>query len=256
MKTTDHRSHHERWAYLRFSVMGQLLAAPPPKGELRAELERACGTRVAASDHGGAGALWGIDVGALVPPSAKGAPRSGAGSTTKGARRCRHSRLIEPGDPRGAARPICRPPELEDRPALLESAGARRAAARARARAVLLEHPPVLQGAGLPQAPALERAAHGGRRARGGAAAAARGAQLRGRPRGNALALGCASRLAQSASRRARNGTSRCSSACIDDRSRLLCHLQWYRSENCGKRRPWPDAGVAEPGATALGLVR
>ncbi|MHB8474777.1 MAG: DDE-type integrase/transposase/recombinase [Steroidobacteraceae bacterium] len=40
MKKTDHRSHHERWAYLRFSVVGQLLAAPPPKGELRAELER------------------------------------------------------------------------------------------------------------------------------------------------------------------------------------------------------------------------
>lgn len=40
MKKTDHQSHHERWAYLRFSVVGQLLAAPPPKGGLRAELER------------------------------------------------------------------------------------------------------------------------------------------------------------------------------------------------------------------------
>jgi putative transposase len=29
---------HERWAHLRFSVVGQLLAAPPPKGELRREL--------------------------------------------------------------------------------------------------------------------------------------------------------------------------------------------------------------------------
>jgi putative transposase len=26
---------HERWAHLRFSVIGQLLAAPPAKGELR-----------------------------------------------------------------------------------------------------------------------------------------------------------------------------------------------------------------------------
>jgi putative transposase len=33
-------SVHERWAHLRFSVIGQLLAAPPPRGELRAELER------------------------------------------------------------------------------------------------------------------------------------------------------------------------------------------------------------------------
>jgi len=40
VKNVDHRSHHERWAYMRFSVVGQLLAAPPQKGELRAELER------------------------------------------------------------------------------------------------------------------------------------------------------------------------------------------------------------------------
>ncbi|MGH8268454.1 MAG: IS481 family transposase [Steroidobacteraceae bacterium] len=32
-------SVHERWAHLRFSVVGQLLAAPPPKGQLRCELE-------------------------------------------------------------------------------------------------------------------------------------------------------------------------------------------------------------------------
>jgi putative transposase len=31
---------HERWAQLRFSVIGQLLAAPPPAGELRAEIEK------------------------------------------------------------------------------------------------------------------------------------------------------------------------------------------------------------------------
>jgi len=29
---------HERWAELRFSIVGQLLAAPPPQGELRAAL--------------------------------------------------------------------------------------------------------------------------------------------------------------------------------------------------------------------------
>ena len=31
---------HERWAHLRFSVVGPLLASPPERGELRAELER------------------------------------------------------------------------------------------------------------------------------------------------------------------------------------------------------------------------
>ena len=40
MKRTDHRSHHERWAHLRFAVVGQLLAAPPPKGELRGQIEQ------------------------------------------------------------------------------------------------------------------------------------------------------------------------------------------------------------------------
>lgn len=33
-------SSSERWAHLRFSVIGQLLAAPPPRGALREELER------------------------------------------------------------------------------------------------------------------------------------------------------------------------------------------------------------------------
>lgn len=43
MKQADHRSHHERWALLRFAVVGQLLAAPPPKGELRGQLEELAG---------------------------------------------------------------------------------------------------------------------------------------------------------------------------------------------------------------------
>jgi len=34
------RRRHERWAHLRFSVIGQLLAAPPPKGTLRRELHK------------------------------------------------------------------------------------------------------------------------------------------------------------------------------------------------------------------------
>ena len=40
MKTSDTVSNHERWAMLRFSVVGQLLAAPPPKGELRGEIKK------------------------------------------------------------------------------------------------------------------------------------------------------------------------------------------------------------------------
>ncbi len=41
MKIKTHEpSTHERWAHLRFSVVGHLLAAPPARGELQAELER------------------------------------------------------------------------------------------------------------------------------------------------------------------------------------------------------------------------
>jgi putative transposase len=41
MKIRTHEpSTHERWANLRFSVVGHLLAAPPVRGELQAELER------------------------------------------------------------------------------------------------------------------------------------------------------------------------------------------------------------------------
>src|SRR6266567_3350045 len=36
-KTTDRR--HERWANLRHSIIGALLAAPPRRGELRAAIE-------------------------------------------------------------------------------------------------------------------------------------------------------------------------------------------------------------------------
>lgn len=40
MADDDEPVSHERWAQLRFSVVGALLASPPEKGELRAELAR------------------------------------------------------------------------------------------------------------------------------------------------------------------------------------------------------------------------
>jgi hypothetical protein len=41
MKIRTHEpTTHERWANLRFSVVGHLLAAPPPHGDLQTELER------------------------------------------------------------------------------------------------------------------------------------------------------------------------------------------------------------------------
>ena len=40
MNSTDGSERRDRWARLRFAVVGPLLASPPPKGKLRAELER------------------------------------------------------------------------------------------------------------------------------------------------------------------------------------------------------------------------
>ncbi len=40
MTTSRKPSVHQAWAHLRFSVVGHLLAAPPPRGELRVELEK------------------------------------------------------------------------------------------------------------------------------------------------------------------------------------------------------------------------
>jgi putative transposase len=39
-KYDQHMRNHERWAHLRFSIVGPLLAAPPAHGQLQAELER------------------------------------------------------------------------------------------------------------------------------------------------------------------------------------------------------------------------
>ncbi len=46
MAMSDERvvNTHERWAHLRFSVVGPLLASPPPPGELATELERLAAT--------------------------------------------------------------------------------------------------------------------------------------------------------------------------------------------------------------------
>ena len=40
MNETTALGVHERWAHFRFAVVGELLAAPPARGRLRAELER------------------------------------------------------------------------------------------------------------------------------------------------------------------------------------------------------------------------
>lgn len=43
MSNRKQPSVHERWAHFRFAVIGSLLASPPPRGQLRAELEQLAG---------------------------------------------------------------------------------------------------------------------------------------------------------------------------------------------------------------------
>ena len=45
MSTKDLGQRLERWAHLRFSIIGGLLASPPKRGQLRAELQRLAGQR-------------------------------------------------------------------------------------------------------------------------------------------------------------------------------------------------------------------
>ena len=49
---TRGRRVHERWAHLRFSVVGQLLAAPPDEGELKAAIEGLADRRHAQGAEG------------------------------------------------------------------------------------------------------------------------------------------------------------------------------------------------------------
>jgi len=53
----DEASPHQRWAHLRFSIIGTLLAAPPPRGELQAEL---AGPVEVTSSTGGAITFQGV----------------------------------------------------------------------------------------------------------------------------------------------------------------------------------------------------
>ena len=52
---------HDRWAHLRFAVVGALLAAPPTKGDLHEALTALAAAHLAASDTRRAGALRALD---------------------------------------------------------------------------------------------------------------------------------------------------------------------------------------------------
>jgi putative transposase len=70
---------HERWAQMRFSVVGRLLAAPPPAGELRAEIEKLAAQEWRHPITGAPIPLQLLVCRALVLPKPQATQRSGAG---------------------------------------------------------------------------------------------------------------------------------------------------------------------------------
>ena len=80
---------HERWAHLRFSVVGQLLAAPPAKGELKAAIEGLAGRTWQHPTTGETRPLRLLYHRALVLPRVQGADRSGRRAPPQGPRQCR-----------------------------------------------------------------------------------------------------------------------------------------------------------------------
>ena len=222
---------HERWAHLRFSVIGQLLAAPPPKGELRAEIEALAARQ------------W--------QHPTTGEPVRFGFSTIE---RWYYRALKERSDPVGVLRRKLRAdagqqPAMSDavRQAVLAQYAAHKSwsvqlhhdnlvalaetQARAQARAVLRHAAPLHEGQRPRQAAARHAAPDRRRRARRGATARARGAQLRGRVRQRPVALGLPPRLPEGAHRARRVGRRRSCSACstIARGSPVTCSGIWPR---------------------------
>ncbi|MCK4303736.1 MAG: IS481 family transposase, partial [Candidatus Eisenbacteria sp.] len=60
MSTKEVGKRLERWAHLRFSIIGGLLASPPERGKLRAELQRLAGQRYRHPSRPGGWVSFGV----------------------------------------------------------------------------------------------------------------------------------------------------------------------------------------------------
>ena len=257
MSASNRGSVHERWAHLRFSVVGQLLAAPPAKGELRAEIDEARRAQLAASGH--AASRCGSpasDHRTVVLPGAPGAAdpvgvlrrkvRADAGQPAAGV-----------GErPPGAARAVRGAPELDSAAPLTTTCVA------LAERDTALEPVPsyssirrlFIGARAWRKRRRAEPARHGRRRARRGPPRRARGAQLRGRVRRIALwHWDCHVGSRKVLTARGEWVTPMLFGV-LDDRSRLACHLQWYLAETAEMHRARPvarrsrSAGCRAPG--------
>lgn len=102
--SNDH-SLHDRWARLRFSIIGPLLAAPPAVGELQAALAEL------ASKTWRPAAVWDLHDRALVLSCPEGY-RPGGGLATLGAPRCGTAPSVSGVAAAGPAHPVSEPSPL------------------------------------------------------------------------------------------------------------------------------------------------
>jgi hypothetical protein len=148
----------DRWARLRFSIIGPLLAAPPAAGELQAALTHARRQALATSPLGPRSVFRQVDAGALVLPARRCRP--GRHAQKPAARQHRPFPQHAPTDRRSADRPVPRTSRLDRATALRQPA--RRRGQRFTA-AVLPHRSTLPQGAGhvppsgVPSAPPTER---------------------------------------------------------------------------------------------------
>ena len=188
---------HERWAHLRFSVIGQLLAAPPPKGELRAAARSACRRASGATPSRASRCASASPPSSAGSTAPEGAQRPGRRLAAQTAHRCRPARRDERRGARRRAGAIRRAQELERPASSRQSRRARRDAARSQPVPSYSTLRRFFKAHGLDKRAARDLAPDRRRRARRGATVRPRGAQLRGRVRGWSVALGLSPRLAQ-----------------------------------------------------------
>ena len=250
MNDPEEESGRDRWARLRFAIVGPVLAAPPARGALRATLGRLAAqswrhpsTRAPVTlrvPHDRAVVLRRAQCDAR---SGRRAPAPPAQGRRPAARRC----------PRGCSwllqRPVSGAPELELSAPPRQSRRADRRGPDARPAAVVHDAAPVHDGAGVASRAAPADAGHAGRHGRRAPArSSSRCAASR-----RSTCTGCG--IWTSTTARARSsvaparGPGRCCSACstIARAWPVTCSGIWTRRPRpwcTGSRRPFRSAGL------------
>src|SRR5271165_5968307 len=251
---TRGRRVHERWAHLRFSVIGQLLAAPPDKGELKAAIE-GLAARTWRHPTTGEPVCFGFST---IERWYYPALRERADPVTVLRRKLRADAGQQPAVGEAVRRAVLAQYAAHKSWSVKlhhDNLVAGRGAARPRARAVLSHAAPLHESQRPRQAPAPRPPPDGRGRAGRGAPRRARGPPIRGRVRQRPAALGLPPRVAQGSHiprrvgdadpvRRARRSLA----------PRLPSPMVSVRDRRGDRARPRP--GVSEAWPAARGLER